>query len=87
MALTGPSQTAIRCARARACHMIVDAKPWIYEDHIAGKFVDIDRQIAEGYDLEEVKKPHITQTRAVMAIRERYGEDALDEAVERGATQ
>lgn len=87
MELEGASWTAIACSRARACHMVIDTRPWIYEDRIAAKFVDLDRQIAEGYDLDEIKQPVFSRTRAVFLVRERYCEDALADAVEIGASQ
>lgn len=77
MALSGAGGTAASCARARACHMIVDQAPWIYEDWIAGRLVDLDRQIAEGFDLEDIKRPILRETRTNFLVRERYCEEAL----------
>ncbi|MEM9140522.1 MAG: class I SAM-dependent methyltransferase [Pseudomonadota bacterium] len=88
MALNGPGGTAASCARARACHMVVDAEPWIYEDRIAGPLVDLDRQIAEGYDLDEIKQPILRETRTVFLVRERFCEHALDDvSAEHGEAQ
>ncbi|MEL7445465.1 MAG: SAM-dependent methyltransferase [Pseudomonadota bacterium] len=87
MTLQGPSKTAIACARARACHMLVDDKPWIYEDRTAAALVDLEQQIVDGYDLEEPKKRIFSETRSIFLIRERYGEDMLADAVKDGATQ
>lgn len=87
MVLEGPSWTAIACSRSRALHMRLDRPPWIYEDKIAADLVDLDQQIADGYDLEVPMQPLIRASRGVFLVRERFCEDALADGVRNGATQ
>lgn len=87
MSLSGPSWTSRACARSRALHMRLDGKPWIYEDRLAADLVDLDGHIADGFDLEVQKLPHIRSTRAAFVLRERYVEDELAKMVATGPVQ
>lgn len=87
MALQGPSATALSCARSRALHLRLDNPPWIYQDEVAADLVQLDRQIADGYDLEAAQGIFSKAARIMFALRERFCEDTLADAVEQGATQ
>jgi len=70
-----PSKTAWRVAMRRAAHQILDIPP-VFVDPLAVRIV-------EGQTAENDLAPF----RAFMAVRSRYSEDRLAEAVARGATQ
>jgi methyltransferase (TIGR00027 family) len=81
-----PSQTAERAALLRAAHRRLDPPP-ILDDPLAGRLVGAAR-IAE---LRANRAPHdpmvLQRLRASIAIRSRYAEDCLREAVARGVRQ
>lgn len=70
-----PSRTAWRVAMRRAAHQILDNPP-VFADPLA-------LTIVEGQTTANDSAPF----RAFMAVRSRYSEDQLAEAVSRGATQ
>src|SRR5271165_2143734 len=76
------SKTALRVAIRRAAHQLIDS-PRILEDPIAV------RLIGSGYarDMERAMEPVARDFRAFMAVRSRYAEDRLAEAVDAGAEQ
>lgn len=81
-----PSRTAERAALLRAAHRRLDPPP-ILDDPLAGRLVGAAR-IAE---LRAGRAPHdplvLQRLRASIAIRSRYAEDCLREAVARGVRQ
>lgn len=87
MVLQGPSETALSCARSRALHMRLDKPPWIYRDEIAADLIELDQQIANGYDLIAAMGTYSRAARTMFVLRERFCEDTLAEAVGNGATQ
>lgn len=76
------SRTALRVAHRRAVHQLLD-QPCVFSDSIAvpilgpGFAIDRDREMGRT----------ARAFRAFMAVRSRYAEDRLAEAVARGATQ
>jgi len=81
-----PSRTSKLCAIMRAIHQTADEKPRILADAIAPRLVD-----AIGDDDEWLgpilSHPYAKQQRAGFAMRNRYAEDCLAEAVGRGLQQ
>ncbi|MDX2171246.1 MAG: SAM-dependent methyltransferase [Deltaproteobacteria bacterium] len=81
-----PSQTAERAALLRAAHRRLDAPP-ILDDPLAGRLVGAAR-IAELRAQRRARDPIVLQRlRASIAIRSRYAEDCLRDALVRGVRQ
>ena len=80
-----PSQTAIRVARRRAAHQVID-QPVVFDDPLALALAGIS-------DLETLKndpseqRPVARMLRAFLAARSRFAEDHLARAIERGTRQ
>jgi methyltransferase (TIGR00027 family) len=70
-----PSRTAWRVAMRRAAHQVLDVPP-VFADPLALKIVD-----------GEMVRNDSASLRAFMAVRSRFSEDQLSDAVARGATQ
>jgi len=81
-----PSATAYRVALRRAAHQILD-DPKVFDDPLAMAIVggegETRRRGGEGKSRGRIAR----SMRAYMAMRSRYAEDRLAEAVERGARQ
>ncbi|HEY0300088.1 MAG TPA: class I SAM-dependent methyltransferase [Rhizomicrobium sp.] len=81
-----PSQTAERAALMRAAHRRLDPPP-ILDDPLAGRLIGAERIAA----LRAQRTSHdplvFQRLRASIAIRSRYAEDCLREAVGRGVRQ
>jgi methyltransferase (TIGR00027 family) len=79
-----PSRTALATAAARAAHLVVDHRPWIFEDRLAARLL--------GERADELLAAHdhaapLAAMRVAMATRSRYAEGRLAEAVRRGVAQ
>lgn len=80
-----PSRTALRVAMRRAAHQLFD-HPTVFDDPIALKILgpDCAEDVREG---RRESSRFATAMRAFMAVRSRYAEDQLAQAVERGVKQ
>jgi len=78
-----PSRTAQRVAVRRAAHQLLD-RPLIFEDPYALKIIGPD---AAGATLAKAHGQVSSSFRAFMAVRSRYAEDELANAVARGVRQ
>jgi methyltransferase (TIGR00027 family) len=79
----GPSQTALKAAQQRAVHQILEHGD-VFRDPLAVRIVgkDIDRLV------EEAKKDAYTRkVRMFIAVRSRFMEDSLSEAIKGGVKQ
>src|SRR5580693_4463037 len=78
-----PSRTAQRVAVRRAAHQLLD-RPVVFEDPWALRIIGPDASAATA-----AKADHQVSSsfRAFMAVRSRYAEDELAEAVARGVRQ
>jgi len=84
---SSPSRTSLAVAWLRAAHQIVDARPPILDDPIAGRLLD-PRAIERIHSHPEaLQTPGARALRAHVLIRSRYAEDRLHEAVARGVRQ
>ena len=81
------SKTALSVAMLRAVHQILDARPKILDDPIAGILLgdEFDRKIAGYHD--RAREPSVMELRSQVVLRSRFAEDHLAEAVRRGAGQ
>lgn len=81
-----PSTTAFRAAIARARHQLIDS-PKVFDDPLALRILGRDTAL----ELERLGRrgdnPYMRGVRASLVVRSRIAEDALHEAVARGATQ
>jgi methyltransferase (TIGR00027 family) len=94
-----PSATAIITATWRAAHFVLDEGPKVFQDPLALGLSGLESEAALQAALEAIQAelarrstPEIAQQlygygRAVVALRQRYTEDALGKAVERGVGQ
>jgi methyltransferase (TIGR00027 family) len=80
------SQTMIRTAMRRAEHQLLD-HPRIFEDPIALGFVPQASEQAILAAADELRAPTLTSLRLQFALRSRFAEDRLAQAVARGARQ
>jgi methyltransferase (TIGR00027 family) len=85
--VTDASQTALTAAAARAAHLLVDARPHIFADPLAGALLGDDAEILLRYHLEHGDHLVLAGARAQVVIRSRVTEDRLAEAVGRGVEQ
>ncbi len=94
-----PSVTAMTAARQRAAHMLWDDAPKIFQDPLALGLSGVESEGALQATLGAMQAAHASRStpevaqvnyrcaRASMVVRQRYAEEALDEAVERGVGQ
>src|SRR5262249_55108911 len=94
-----PSATAMTAARQRAAHMLWDDVPKIFQDPLALGLSGVESEGALQATLEAMQAAHARRStpevaqvnyrcaRASMVVRQRYAEDALEEAVESGVRQ
>lgn len=83
----GPSRTAINTATLRAAHYLLDAEPKILDDRFARAFAGFSSDEALSKTLSALAYPDIPRMRTLFALRNRYAEDELVRAMERGASQ
>jgi methyltransferase (TIGR00027 family) len=83
----GPSRTAIPTAMLRAAHYLLDAEPKILDDQFAGAFAGFSSDEALSKTLSALAYPDIPRMRTLFALRNRYAEDELVRAMERGVSQ
>jgi methyltransferase (TIGR00027 family) len=81
-----PSITAMRVAMRRAAHQIYD-RPLVLDDPIALAIMGQERCDKLRSDPETQSAPIAVAMRAYMAVRSRFAEDHLAEAVSAGVTQ
>jgi methyltransferase (TIGR00027 family) len=83
----GPSRTAITTATMRAAHYLLDAQPRILDDPFARAFAGFlsDEELSKA--LNDLSYPSISSMRTLFALRNRYAEDELVRAMERGTSQ
>jgi len=81
-----PSITAMRVAMRRAAHQIYD-RPLVLDDPIALAIMGQERCDKLRSDPERQSEPIAVAMRAYMAVRARFAEDHLADAVKNGATQ
>jgi methyltransferase (TIGR00027 family) len=86
MELGRPSTTAQRAALLRAVHQLLD-DPVIFADPIAGRLIGPEHAARLQGDLSDFERPDLRRLRASIAVRSRFAEDALGEAVRRGVRQ
>jgi methyltransferase (TIGR00027 family) len=84
---TGPSQTALMAAAARAAHLLVDAPPFIFSDVLASALLgDLAGELI-GYHRDHASHPVLAGARAQVVCRSRYAEDRLARAAADGIRQ
>jgi len=81
-----PSTTAQRAALLRAVHQLLD-DPVIFADPIAGRLIGPAHAARLQGDLRDFERPDLRRLRASIAVRSRFAEEALGEAVRRGVRQ
>ncbi|MGQ0510434.1 MAG: class I SAM-dependent methyltransferase [Betaproteobacteria bacterium] len=81
-----PSRTALGAARHRAVHQILEY-PRVFDDPLALRIIGADEALAVRAFLELEQSPRARAMRAFLAMRSRYAEDGLAEAVDRGVRQ
>ena len=94
-----PSRTAIIAAMLRAAHLLLDADPKILRDELALSLSGVENEAALLTRLATIETevarrstPEVAQamasyTRAGTVMRQRYTEDELGKAIERGVGQ
>ncbi|ETW94238.1 MAG: hypothetical protein ETSY1_35785 [Candidatus Entotheonella factor] len=94
-----PSSTAVSAARSRAAHLFLDDEPKIFNDPFALGLGGFGSEAALRTEIETRSASAVRRLgsvwalnlfrypRAMMTMRSRYTEDALDQAIERGVTQ
>jgi methyltransferase (TIGR00027 family) len=82
-----PSYTALAAAAARAAHLIVDARPWIFADTLAEAVLGDRAAELTGYHIQRGTHLVLSHTRAQVTCRSRYTEEAVTRAAARGVTQ
>jgi methyltransferase (TIGR00027 family) len=94
-----PSSTAIASAMMRAGHLLFDGTPKILQDDLALGLSGFENEAALARALDELRHneaqrstPEFAQLlfrslRAIMVVRNRYAEDELHRARQRGVTQ
>ena len=83
----GPSQTAVWTAMLRAAHYLLDAEPKILADPFARIFAGFSSDGELLKTLDALAYPDYARMRALFALRNRYAEDELEQAVRRGTSQ
>ena len=84
---TGPSQTALTAAAARAAHLIVDAPPFIFADVVASALLGDRADEFVGYHRQHASHPVLSAARAQVICRSRYTENHLARAAANGIRQ
>jgi len=94
-----PSATAISTALRRAAHLVLDDDPKVFQDSLALRLSGMESEAAlqaalEAMQAENARRstPEVAQrvnrsARAAVVMRQRYTEDELGKALERGVTQ
>src|SRR5262245_48736375 len=94
-----PSTTATIAAMMRAAHLALDDDPKIFEDSLALPLSGVENEAALQEQLRAIEtemarrstsefaQTFLRYNRAGAAMRQRYTEDELDKAVERGVAQ
>ena len=85
----GPSRTAVRVATYRACHYLLDDEPKILADPFARPFAGFssDEELLNTLADGSWSPVDFARMRATFALRNRYAEDELFQAVQRGVSQ
>jgi methyltransferase (TIGR00027 family) len=86
-AFTGPSQTALTAAAARAAHLLVDAPPFIFADTVAAALLGDRADELIGYHRDHATHPVLAAARVQVTCRSRYTEDRLARAAPGGVRQ
>jgi methyltransferase (TIGR00027 family) len=81
-----PSSTADGAALMRAVHRVLD-RPRILDDPFAALLIGPERKAALQGDPSVFDTPELRRLRASIAVRSRYAEDCLADAVRRGTRQ
>ncbi|MDT0343794.1 class I SAM-dependent methyltransferase [Streptomyces litchfieldiae] len=81
------SQTALAAAAARAAHLLVDGRPFLFVDDLAEALLGEDAAEHLAQHRKHGGHPVLWQARAQVACRSRYAEDRLGAAVARGVEQ
>ncbi len=94
-----PSFTALGAARSRAAHLLLDDEPKIFQDHLALGLCGINNEAILRADIEaliskaairlgsELAQKVFSYPRAMMAMRSRYTEEALEQTINSGMKQ
>ena len=83
-----PSRTAIRVAMYRAAHYLLDAEPKILADPFARSFAGFSSEEELLRAINAIVPPvDLVPVRTIFALRSRYAEDELAQAVRRGTQQ
>ena len=80
-----PSQTALRVARRRAAHQVLD-QPALFDDPLASRIAGVAEVDTLKNDPRE-GHPVARTLRAFLAARSRFAEDHLARAAQRGTAQ
>jgi len=83
----GPSRTAILTAMHRAAHCLLDDTPRILADPFARSFAGFSSDEELLAALDRLALPDFSGHRTLFALRNRYAEDELAAAVQRGISQ
>jgi methyltransferase (TIGR00027 family) len=86
-ALGPPSMTALTAAAARAAHLLVDQKPWIFDDSLAATVLGDQAGPLLEYHRQHGQHEVLAGARVMVTTRSRYTEDRLAAAAARGITQ
>jgi len=81
-----PSTTAERAALLRAAHQLLD-DPKVLDDPVVLRLIGPEREAALRADPASFEKPELRRLRASIAMRSRYAEDCLGDALRRGVRQ
>jgi methyltransferase (TIGR00027 family) len=82
--MTIPDHTAVRVALWRALHVELDSKPYVFEDEVGLKLLDLDESWKQRPDMN----PDWTRGyRAAIVARARFIEDSLIEKSQQGINQ
>ena len=87
MTAAKPSRTALATAYLRAAHQLLDAEPRLLDDPIALPLLGPGAAQQIQAATERYRSPEARGLRAHVALRSRFAEDRLKDAVARGVTQ
>jgi methyltransferase (TIGR00027 family) len=82
-----PSSTAFRAAILRAVHQLIDEEPTILNDPVMLRLLDAPTVDHIRLNPDEFRTPRMKALRSHVAMRSRYTEDRLAEAVHNGVQQ
>ena len=82
-----PSNMALTAAAARAAHLIVDSKPYLFRDEHAAALLGERAGELIGFHRGNATHPILLAARAQVTCRSRYAEDVLAAAAGRGVRQ